>query len=279
MVPQSGSVVVTGANRGIGFAVCNELARRGVPVFMLCRDSASGRAAAGEIRAREPAADLAVVSCDLAEFDSIQTAAQEVGAAGVPIQGLVNNAGLVTATRHLSPAGIELQFAVNHLGHYLLTNLLLPALIRYGSSRIVTVSSMSHFGPPLDLAAVEGEGPKRYRRLRAYQQSKLANVQFAMALARRLEGSQVTSVAVHPGVIDTGLLGSFMGKAAFLRRLFPSPESGARRLVRLVLDPEFAGVTGIYCRQDEKVTPSLEASDEVAQESLWEASRRWTGVG
>ena len=246
---------------------------------MLVRDKGRGEKAAEEISLAFPGASLSVIQCDLGDLDGLPGTVDEIVGLGDGFRVLVNNAGVLTRERRETAQGFEQQFGVNHLGHFALT---LRLMERFGVDgwRIVVVSSRAHFGPPLDLDALDPsvgvKGP--YSRLRAYQQSKLANTQFMFSLARRLPMDRSTVVATHPGAINTGLLGDYSGKVSFIRHLFRRPASTGGWLADLALDPGLRSLHGVYLDQARPSVASPEAQDETAQEALWAKSLEWTGT-
>ncbi|MDH3222436.1 MAG: SDR family NAD(P)-dependent oxidoreductase [Gemmatimonadota bacterium] len=263
------TVAVTGANRGIGLYTARWMADRGASVVLLCRDAASGEKARASLRR---SANHRVVVCDLSVPDSVRAAAENVGQ-GSPLSGLVNNAAVLPRRRVIGPLGIELQMAVNHLGHFLLTRLLLPRLREPPTARVVTVASRSHRGPAVDLGD-PGFDVRRYTPLVAYQQSKMANVAFTLALARRLEGSTVKSLAVHPGVYGTDLLGGWTGLGPLVRFAVPGPKQGGRWVGSLALGAGRTAVVpnGTYLEKGNRRMPAPAALDLDHQERLW----RWS---
>ena len=267
-------VAVTGANRGVGLHVCRWLAARGAAVVLLARNEEDGRRARDSLE--EPARHR-VVGCDLADPGSVRQAAARL-LEGPALTALVNNAAVLPSTLRLASSGIELQMAVNHLGHFLLTGLVLPGLERASAGAVVTVTSRSHRGAPLDLDDPD-YSRRGYDRLVAYQQSKLANLAFSLALARRLKGSLVASVAVHPGVYATELLGSWTGLGSVVRMGVPGPKEGGRWVGRLVQRAHEApaDVNGTYYEKGVRAEPDPAALDEAAQERLWNWSEEAVG--
>ncbi len=281
---QAGRVaVVTGATAGIGFATAAALAERGCHVVLAVRDPVRGADAAARI-----GGSTAVVRLDLADLNSVRTAAAEVTAACPRIDLLINNAGAWSATRAETRDGFELQFGVNHLGHFALTGLLLGAVLATPDSRIVTVSSVSHRAGAVDTEDLSMT--RTYRHAAAYARSKLANLLFAFELHRRLTraGAPAASLAAHPGGVWTGL---FRGANPALlvhtlgRLITQSPERGALATLRAATDPaatggQYYGPAGIgELRGPPKpVRASPTANDEALARQLWVASERLTGV-
>ena len=206
--------LITGANSGIGYYAALELARKGAHVLLGCRDQAKGDAALARIRSEVPRAIVDVVVIDLASLKSVCTFVGEELALGIPLDLLINNAGVMAPkTRQKTSNGFELQFGTNVLGHFALTALLLPALERAAASseqrpRVVTLASIAHKNGRLNFDDLQSV--KSYSPMGAYQQSKLADLMFAFELGRRLEKagppmSGIMSVAAHPGVAGTSL--------------------------------------------------------------------------
>jgi retinol dehydrogenase-12 len=269
--------VVTGASSGIGLETARGLAREGLQVVLAVRDLAKGEAARAEIAGSVPGAVLHVLRLDLASQASIRGFARELEDRFPQLDVLVNNAALVPATRVLTEDGFETQFGVNHLGPFLLTMLLLPRLRASKAGRVVVVSSSAHKGAKLDFDDLQAE--RGYSQIRAYGQSKLMNILFVRALAKRLEGTGVMVNAVHPGVVSTGLARDFPAAFRWMAKLFfTSPAKGARTSIWLATSPEVAGVSGGYFAKQKQEEPDAAAKDEAAAEQLWEVSERLCGL-
>lgn len=272
--------LITGANRGIGAATAEALAHQGADVVLLCRDEASGRTTADRINRHTKRSAAKILVADLASLASVRTAAERFASGHDRLEVLINNAAVVSRRRRVTEDGYELQFAVNHLAPFLLTNLLRPLLTASAPARVVTVSSGAHYKGEIDLSDLHLE--RDYDPYRAYRRSKLANVLFTRALARRLAGTGVTANAVHPGVIATGLLGALAHVprplAGLLRMVAGSPRAGADRVVAVATDPGIAEVTGAYFSEGRQAEPSATARDADLAERLWMASAQLTGL-
>jgi NAD(P)-dependent dehydrogenase (short-subunit alcohol dehydrogenase family) len=197
-----------------------------------------------------------------------------------PLHVLINNAGVVNLQRTVTADGIETTFAVNHLAYFLLTSLLLERLRRSAPARIVNVSSDAHKFAPLDFDDLGNQ--RRYRALRVYGQSKLANILFTSELARRIAGSGVSANSLHPGAVATGL-GRNNGAWAraiigLLRPFFRTPDDGAATSVHLAASPAVEGLTGKYFAKCRERRPSRAAQDVDAARRLWDISARMTGL-
>ena len=205
MPDQQGRVaLVTGANSGLGLETTRALISRGCTVLMACRSARKAEAARAQLL-EAGAAGLDLLELDLSDLTSVARCAQEVAERYGRLDLLINNAGLMAPPRMLSRQGHELQFAVNHLGHFALTKALLPLMTNRPQARVVTVTSgAQYFGV---MAWDDLQGERRYDRWKAYAQSKLANVMFALELNQRLQasGHAVRSLAAHPGLARTNL--------------------------------------------------------------------------
>jgi NAD(P)-dependent dehydrogenase (short-subunit alcohol dehydrogenase family) len=267
--------VVTGTTHGIGRVTARELARAGYRVAMLCRNLDAARSVRAEIAGELPDAAIDLVACDLGSLASVRHAAAALrrGFAGIDL--LINNAGIVSARHRMSADGYELTFATNHLGPFLLTQLVQDRVTSGG--RILNVASSAHFRGTLQLDDVRNPRA-RYRPVGAYARSKLANVMHSFALARRLSGRAVTVNCLHPGIVATNLLPRWLQivKPWFTRATFDA-ERGARTTLYLALSSEVAGRTGLYFDEYQVDRPAAPLANDIGlQESLWEASERFT---
>ena len=201
------TVIITGANTGIGKETAIELAKRNARVIVACRSQEKGKKAEIDIRRESGSNNVHFRQLDLASFESIKKFAKEVLSEESRIDILINNAGVFYWRGHgfeKTEDGFETQFGVNHLGHFLLTNLLLDKIIKAPEGRIIVVSSIGHtFPSKLNLDTINSE--EHYSPYDAYPKSKLANVLFTKALAKRLTGTNVTANGLHPGVVNTEL--------------------------------------------------------------------------
>jgi hypothetical protein len=275
------TALVTGSTSGIGRAAARSLGRLGAEVFVHGRDAAAGEAVVDELVG--DGADAAFVQADFADVDAVRRLAADVRAETDRLDLLVNNAGGLFREGRLTILGVEYTFHVNHLAPYLLTTELLDHLTP--DARVVTTASEAHRGVDLDLETVTSVDS--YSGWRAYQRSKLANVQFAGELARRLaaEGGDVTSNALHPGAIPgsgfTRFLPTPLSAGARLLNAVPgvtSVRDGAAALVYLAVSDRLAGVSGQYFSKQREATPSRAARDEEASRRLWERSAALLGI-
>ena len=272
------TVVLTGASSGIGKQTTLELARRGAHVVMACRSQDKGQAARAEIEAAAGGRGrLEVREIDLSSFDSIRAFADKANADLARIDVLVNNAGIFPQKLQKTAEGFEAQMGVNHFGSFLLTNLLQDKLVASAPARIVHLTSQLHARGSIDFESFRGEKP--YKASAAYNQSKLANLLFSNELARRLEGTGVTSNAVHPGAIATDITRDLPWIARKLVGLmFKGVEHGAKGPLLLATDPALAQASGRYWLETEEQEPSSDALDPALAARLWQVSAAACGL-
>jgi NAD(P)-dependent dehydrogenase (short-subunit alcohol dehydrogenase family) len=289
------TVVITGANSGLGLAAADALAAKGAQVVLACRDQAKGRAAEEQIRGRHAGAKTALLPLDLSSLADIRRFADAVQTAHPRIDVLMNNAGVMALPYRKTADGFEMQFGTNHLGHFALTGLLLGRMLTTDGARVVTVSSGAH-----RMGRIRFDDPQweqGYRKWPAYGQSKLANLLFAYELQRRLAaaGATVISVAAHPGYAATNLqaVGPRMQGSSLLERVMEigntlfsqSAAMGALPQIyaAVALDvhggdyygPESIGELWGHPR---KVTSNASSQDVTAARRLWTLSEQLTGV-
>jgi NAD(P)-dependent dehydrogenase (short-subunit alcohol dehydrogenase family) len=280
------TVIVTGANSGIGLVEARTLAEHGARVVLAVRNVEAGREAAARIDG-----NTAVEQLDLASQQSVRDfAARWEG----PLDLLINNAGVMAPPKYRTTVdGFELQFGTNHLGHFALTGLLLPALLAAPAPRVTTVASLAH--QQGDAKVTEGNPPQGYSPTTSYGRSKLANLLFAFELHRRATaaGATLISTAAHPGVAVTNLVSSPDGMGAnwfvrtfapaVMRLVLPGARGGAESILFAATAAEpgsysgpqrFGGVRG-------GVGPakfSQPAADRDLADRLWSVSEKLTGV-
>jgi NAD(P)-dependent dehydrogenase (short-subunit alcohol dehydrogenase family) len=274
-------VLITGATNGIGKIAAIELARMGANVSIVARNRSKGQAVLEEITRETNNVQIELFIADLSSMADVRKLAQEFMAKHGTLDVLLNNAGAFYSDRKLSADGLEMTFALNHMSYFLLTNLLLPTLKNTANARIVSVSSAAHFQGKLDFANLQGE--QKFSGWKAYGDSKLENVLFTFALARRLAGTGVTANCLHPGFVKTGFAdgnsGWFSTVFGIVKNLFAIPvEEGAKTMIHLASSPEVASVTGKYFDKSKAVTSSAASLDQAVQEQLWAHSEKLAGL-
>ena len=274
------TALITGGNAAIGRATAIGLAKLGYHVLITSRRAERGASAMERIRRQSGREAVEWLPLDLADFASVRACAAAVVEREAPLRVLINNAGTIRSRRELSVDGYELTFQINHLGHFLLTSLLLDRLVTSGPARIINVTSQMYRRAREGLDFDDLQMERDYSAVRAYGHSKLANIYFTQALARRLDGRGVTANAVHPGGVRTelgggGELRGLTGASWWLiKRFLRSPASGARPVMRLATADDVAGMSGAYFERESRLKLRGAAADAHAAERLWEISER-----
>jgi NAD(P)-dependent dehydrogenase (short-subunit alcohol dehydrogenase family) len=273
-------VIITGANSGIGYFTALEIAKLGAKVVMVCRNKDKGEVARQEIIKKSNNTAVFLKIADLSSQKQIRLLAEELKKEYPVIDVLVNNAGVLVPERRESEDGIELTWATNHLAYFLLTNLLLDNLKAASSARIVNVASeVQQIG---NIYWDDIELKNNYTSFKAYAQSKLANIMFSNELAKRLEGTKVTTNALHPGAVATNFGSDGKGLIAWLFKTFRwsllSAQQGAETSIWLATSPQVEGVTGQYFSKKKAIRAKTLAYSKEALKRLWEISEQMTGL-
>lgn len=291
------TVLVTGANSGLGLETSRALAGAGARVILTCRSQGKAETAMEDIRQSHPKADLDFVELDLASLDSVKAAVAAVQEKTHKLDILINNAGVMGLPLMHTADGFEMLFGTNHLGHFALTGQLLPLLEAAPAARVVSVASVAHKQGQLPLDDLNWQS-RDYSVTGAYAQSKLANISFALELDRRLKAadSKVISVAAHPGYAATNVFYARDAKQSTLRSIWnamaglgalfaQSSEKGAlpslyAASVAEVEGGDYYGPHGLleFWGFPEKVKPTATAQDEKLAQGLWDKSVEMTGV-
>ncbi|MBN3298826.1 RDH12 dehydrogenase, partial [Amia calva] len=273
------TVVITGANTGIGKETARDLASRGARVVIACRDVARGEATAAEIRSETGNQQVVVKDLDLANTRSIKSFVEGFLKDEKQLHILINNAGVMMCPYSKTADGFEMQFGVNHLGHFLLTHLLMERLKQSAPSRIIIVSSLAHNMGRIKFDDLQSE--RSYDSGLAYCQSKLANVMFTRELAKRLQGSGVTVNSVHPGSVRSELV-RHSTMMALVFRLFSffikTPREGAQTSVYCAVAEELESVTGKHFSDCSPAFVAPQGRNEEVAKRLWDVSCDLLGI-
>jgi NAD(P)-dependent dehydrogenase (short-subunit alcohol dehydrogenase family) len=273
------TVVVTGANSGIGFVTARDLAQAGARVLMVCRHEGRGERARAEIASQASGQLPELLLADMGLQADVRALAEQLHRRSPRIDVLINNAASIFGKRELTKDGIERTFALNHLGPFLLTNLVLDLLHAAPQSRIVNVAAESPLSR-LDFDNLQAE--RSYNFLGAYFRSKLENIIFTFELDRRLKGTRVTANCMSPGPTRTRFGHNLRGPVRFfpliVKRLFPGAETGARTLTWLARAPELAAKSGdFYFRERARKTRPF-MRDPLIAARLWQISSALVGL-
>ncbi|XP_059205817.1 retinol dehydrogenase 12 isoform X2 [Centropristis striata] len=278
------TVLITGANTGIGKETAMDMAKRGARVILACRDMTRARIAADEIRQQSGNGNVVVKKLDLSSLQSVRDLAKDVQESETRLDILINNAGIMMCPKWKTEDGFEMQFGVNHLGHFLLTNCLLDLLKKSTPSRVVIVSSLAHEKGRMEFDDINLD--KDYHRMKSYRQSKLANVLFCRELASRLKDTGVTVYSLHPGVICTELGRHMFPTLALWQKILlrpitlfmKTPREGAQTTIYCAVDESQADVSGLYYSDCAPKSPAPNALDDEAAKKLWDISASMVGL-
>ncbi len=271
-------VVVTGSNVGIGLETAVGVAAQGATTVLACRNHDKAATAAKEVTRRTWNDDVHVVALDLADLESVATAADDILSRWPRLDVLINNAGGTWSARQATAQGFEYTFGVNHLGHFSLTNRLLARLEASAPARIINLTSVGHHFARYGMRFDDLQSETGYDAMEAYCRSKLANVLFTRELAKRLDRRSVTANAAHPGPVKSGFgmdgdLTGFMAFGMKVARLFEiSPKRGAKTSIHLASSAEVADKTGLYWVRSKPGHMSRRARDDDAAARLWTES-------
>jgi NAD(P)-dependent dehydrogenase (short-subunit alcohol dehydrogenase family) len=271
-------ILVTGATSGIGEVTAIELARMGAHVGIVARSPERAEATLAKLRAAAPGSTPELYLADLSVLREVTRVGAEYKARHGTLDVLVNNAGALHLERKVTADGLEMTFAVNHMAYFVLTNALREVLTATPGARVVSVASDAHRAGRVDFDDLSGE--RAYAQVgggwKVYGTSKLMNILWAAELARRLDGTGVTSNSLHPGVVATGFArneGGIIAKiTGFFSFMLTTPDDGARTTVHLASSPSVATTTGLYFKDCKPKTPLTRARDAEVARRLWDIS-------
>ncbi|XP_066280163.1 retinol dehydrogenase 14-like isoform X1 [Branchiostoma lanceolatum] len=282
------TVIITGANAGIGKETARALAAKGARVILACRDTTKAEAAANDIRETTGNGNVVVEELNLASLASVRKFATRIKKRETSLDILINNAGVSACPKWVTEDGFERQFATNHLGHFLLTNVLLDLLKKSAPSRVVIVSAVLYKRGKINFDDINSE--KSYSPHGAYCQSMLAVVLFMRELARRLEGTGVTANALHPGVVSTELSRNFSTTLGWIMLLLgpfftawvhlfaKTAKQGAQTSIHLAVDKELETTSGVYFSDCKPHELAPVGKDDVTAKKLWQISEEMVGL-
>ncbi|KAK4776812.1 hypothetical protein SAY86_005500 [Trapa natans] len=284
--PSQLTAIVTGATSGIGAETARVLAKRGVRIIIPARNLGKAGDVKDKILRESPKAEVIVLEIDLSSFTSIRRFCSEFISLDLPLNILINNAGVFSQKMEFSEEKIEMTFATNYLGHYLLTEMLMEKMIETAAEsgiqgRIINVSSVIHSWVNKETFCFSKMlSPRSYNGTRAYSQSKLATILHAKELARQLKArnARVTINAVHPGIVKTGIVRAHKGfitdSIYFLAsKLLKTVSQGASTTCYVALSPQVEGVSGKYFADCNETSCSAMANDEREARRLWRHTR------
>ncbi len=289
------TVIITGANSGLGYWTAFYLAKNGANIIMACRNTKKAEVAKEQITSKLPSAQVQLSALDLSNLDSIKRFAEEFQTSNDKLNILVNNAGVMALPYCKTHDGFEMQLGTNHLGHFTLTGLLLPTLLKTPDSRIVNTSSAAHRAGKISFSNLMGE--KHYNKWQAYAQSKLANLFFTFELQRRLAAAQSStiSLAAHPGYAATNLqsVGPTMANSILAKAIMWFGNTFLAQSAEMGALPQLYAATAIEARAGSYIGPdglfkmrgyptiekprSTTNNIEIA-EKLWQVSEELTGI-
>lgn len=267
--------IVTGANSGMGMATTAALADMGATVIMLCRNEKRGKEAFDKLMEKSER-KLDLMLCDLGDFSSIKDFTDTFRGKYKSLDILVNNAGFISLDRQITKDGLERQFGVNHIGHFLLTMRLVDLFLSGG--RIVNVASGAHKTGKIHFDDINLT--KHFNVIKAYSQSKLANVLFTRELAKRLKSKGITVNCCHPGAVATNIgisRETGFGKriTGMLKPFFQTPEQGASTAIYLATSKEVSDITGEYFYKCKVAKSSKRSKDMELAKRLFEFSEQF----
>jgi NAD(P)-dependent dehydrogenase (short-subunit alcohol dehydrogenase family) len=267
--------LITGATSGIGKETALELARQGMKIIFNARDEEKGKKVRDEIISLSGNPDVNMHHCDLASFKSITEFAGWVKKNNEQLDILINNAGIWPYRKMTTVDGVEYTIAVNHLAPFLLTHLILDLILKSSAGRIINVSSGIHYRGYLDISDLEFK-QSPFTSLKAYAQSKLANVLFTRELASRLNGSNVTVNCLAPGWVNTGLFRDTSSFVKFFARWMAlTPAQGARTTIFLATSDKVQKITGEYFSKKKVRKAAKNSYDKDLMKKLWEISENY----
>ncbi|XP_069007657.1 retinol dehydrogenase 12 [Embiotoca jacksoni] len=274
------TVLITGANSGIGKEAARDLARRGARIIMACRDMERAEESRTEILEETGNENLVIKKLDLSDTKSIKAFAEVINKEEKQVNILINNAGIMMCPYSKTVDGFEMQLGVNHLGHFLLTYLLIDLIKRSAPARIIAVSSVAHTWATIQLDDINSD--RTYDDMKAYGQSKLANVLFVHLLAKRLKGTGVSVFSLHPGVVRSDLFRYqnpwFHNGLKIVWMFTKTAVEGAQTTIYCAVEPGLESLSGRYFSDCGPARSSRRATDDDMAQKMWDISCNLLGI-
>lgn len=271
------TAVVTGASSGLGRATALMLAQLGADVVGLGRNAEKGRSLIAEAKAGDVTGTIRFYAADLSRMSEVRKASADIAKQFPVIDILVNNAGGLFGTRILTADGLEMNFALNHLAPFLMTSLLRPNLLKSGAGKVITLTSEAHERASIDFDDLQSEA---YEPMRAYGQSKLANILFTYSLAEKAKDTKVSVFALNPGAVSTdiGTRNEGLDAATWDQMTMTAlpPKKAARYVADLILSPVYQGQTGLYVSKAEPTASAPQSYNAQVADRLWRVSEELT---
>lgn len=279
---QNKTIIVTGANAGMGLATTIALAKKGIHVIMACRDTKRGNEAKERAIEESNSTNISLYQCDLGSMESIYNFADQIKEDFDKIDGLINNAGVVSLKHTKTKDGFESMIGVNHLGHFLLTNLLLDMLKKSNQARIINVASGAYKAGTLDYNDMHFNN-RSFNVIKGYGQSKLCNILFTLELNKHLEGTNISTFVLHPGAVSTSLgvdrqTGFGEKVHRLLRPFFLTSEEGAETAIYLATEPKIDHLSGRYFYKKKLLPTKYNKVNEDEAKKLWNWSLKELGL-
>jgi NAD(P)-dependent dehydrogenase (short-subunit alcohol dehydrogenase family) len=279
-VMQGKVVVITGGTSGIGQVTAEKLAAMGARIVLVARSKNRGEATLARLQELAPGLEHRIHYADVSRLADLNRLSAEIRSSEPRIDVLINNAGAMFGQQQVTEDGLELTFATNHMSYFVLTNGLRDSLVAAGAARVINTSSHAHYRAKIDVDDLQFQ--HGYKGFPAYSRSKLCNILFTRALARRLAGTGVTTNSLHPGFVSTRFgdeSGGSMARIIGVMKIFAiSPEKGAETIVYLASSDGAAKTTGLYFYKCKPVEPSKLAQDDGAAERLWAETAKLAAI-
>ena len=275
------TVIITGANTGIGIHTVIDLAKRGATVVMACRNMQKGETALKEAKEKSGSENIDLMQLDLSSLKSVRKFAESFSSKYDKLNILINNAGVMMCPYSKTEDGFEMHIGTNHLGHFALTNLLLKKLVASVPARIINVSSIAHRRGKIDFDDIN-YNHRSYNSFGAYGQSKLANILFTKELHKKVVDHGITAYAVHPGFVYTELARNSKWASIFyntiVRAFAKTALQGAQTSIYCAVQEGLEKNSGGYFADSKLISSSSDSCNEEYAKKIWELSEEMTNT-